>query len=401
VTRSKLLTVGGAGVLLVCAYAAAFVLPRGAFDLWTAFVFLIAIGILTFADVWLPGGDTVSVSAALVIGALLLMDVRTVLTLLLVTELGSRAAHHRGNWITQGIQETAVKAVSLATAAGSLAALRAQTPLLSAGAPSAQTYAYYLSIALLFAALEFGLTRTLSAVRSRQPIRAWLLGGMELGSWLVAAEASMGVLSALMFQTMGPWGIGVAVVLVLVTRQSFALFLQIRQAYQSTVDVLIKTMDAQQPGLVESAESLAEVSVSAGRVVGLHGSDLERLRYAALLYNVGLDEEPDIGDATTQVAYARSSSRIIEDVAFLAEVVPVLRMCEPDDAGHFDWDRSAALSAFIVMAADAALGGRHNDRLDTVERRLSPRVVEQVRRNVHRASDRGSGAVPDAETQSP
>jgi hypothetical protein len=89
----------------------------------------------------------------------------------------------------------------------------------------------------------------------------------------------------------------------------------------------------------------------------LHGRELERLRYVALLYDVGLGEGEGEEDAHRSDApeASRISSRVVSGISFLADVVPVLELCESGEAHGVGKD--ALVSAYVVMATSSWLEG--------------------------------------------
>jgi hypothetical protein len=123
---------------------------------------------------------------------------------------------------------------------------------------------------------------------------------------------------------------------------------------------------------------------------GLHGPQLDRLRYAALLYDVGLSEAEDTVQGG-QVALSRISSRVVSDVSFLAGVVPVLALCESGDTT--DATDESLISAAIVMTASAALEGSDPDPdLACVIAALAPPVAVRVDEAVKRLVNRSEAA---------
>lgn len=370
--RSSIIVIMEVVVLALAAAVALLLPPARGFRFDTLWL-LVGLSILTFADVWLPRGDAIGMSASLVLGAVILFDARVVLTLLLIAGLLTLLPPGR---------KVMWRAVLRCLAAQSVAAVATSAMLVpmslhpSGGllwqretSLSPAQYAYLLLAGVLFASLEFALVQFEAAMRSRQPVRSAMLGGFSFGIWLIAAHSSAGILAAIMYRTMSVWGLVVAVIMILVMRQSFVLLLDVRQAYNTTIDVLIRVMDAQSPGHEGSSERNAKICTAVGRVMGLHGRDLERLRYAALLLDVG-QEERDFSEGR------ESAARILGDVDFLGHVVPILDLCNGLPAGSTT--RSDVTCAYIVLAVAEATGSVRSDRLVAMKPRVSPRVVRDV-----------------------
>lgn len=388
--RSRSVALVELALLLVSA-ALALRLPAAAFAWPDLLWFVAGLTILKLSDVWLPRGDTVGMSSALALGALLLFDVRVVLVMLLLAELLALVPKGRNRMWRAALGALTAEGMSAVVCAALLVplGLHPATGLLirMGHALRPEQYLFVVLVGLFFAGLEFGLLQIEIAVGSSLPIRAALLGSLSYGGWLIAAQASAGVLAALMYRTMGVWGLAVSVVMILVMRQSFVLLLEIRQAYNATIDVLIRAMEAQSPGREGVAERNAELCTAVGRETGLHGHELERLRYAALLLGVGNLETDAECDADASVL-AGGPARIVEGVEFLSDVVPVLRLCDsPRETTRAR--RSDLACSYTVMAVGVATNTVGREQMLLVRERVSPRVVREI--------DRALSAVLDSD----
>jgi hypothetical protein len=156
---------------------------------------------------------------------------------------------------------------------------------------------------------------------------------------------------------MSYWGLALVVLLLVVMRQAFVLLLDIRQAYQSTIEVLARAMEAQTKGRLGHAERVRDIATLAGRSIGLHGRGLESLQYAAMLHDVGAEEYSD--DVPAEDDGSRSdpsdvpsrSVAVVENVEFLADVVPILRILETPETAPRAGRHHRVVSAYIVSRA--------------------------------------------------
>jgi hypothetical protein len=358
-------------------------------DPLAALAYAACIVLLAVFDVWFPFNSAITVGSALAVAATLQFDAVVVMAMIAVAEIIAVVSDRRPDSFERGL--TRLSERTLAVAVASLMMLATShfpgTPI-SALQPF--DYVMLLLIALTFPSIEIIANAVVATLLRSNTIPSWPDTRLGMGGWMVAAQASVGLLSFIMYQSMGIWGLIVAVVLVLVMRQSFVLLMQVREAYESTLDVLIRTMDVQRPGRVATAERVAEVCVEAGAMCGLHGPQLDRLRYAALLYDVGLSEAEDTVQGG-QVALSRISSRVVSDVSFLAGVVPVLALCESGDTT--DATDESLISAAIVMTASAALEGSDPDPdLACVIAALAPPVAVRVDEAVKRLVNRSEAA---------
>lgn len=376
--RSSLLPLAELMGLLVAA-GASLLLPSSPFTPYDVLWLVVGLVVLKLSDVWLPRGDAIGMSSALALGALLLFDARLVLFVLVVAELVAMAPRGRNQKWRTALSALTAEIVSVVSCSAALVpmGLHPSVGVLMKGGSGLLPvqYAGVLLVGLVFAALEFGLLQVASALRDQRPLAPSILGSLSFGTWLIAAQASAGVLAALMYRTMGPWGIAVSVVTILVMRQSFVLLLDIRQAYESTIDVLVRAMEAQSPGREGVAERNALLSTRAARALGLHGPELERVRYAALLLGIG-----DFEAASEALAASKppsGSSRIVEDVEFLSNVLPILRICDsPRDAAPAR--RADLMCSYLIMAVGEATNTVSESQLREVRERVSPRIAREV-----------------------
>ena len=331
-------------------------------------------------------------SASLALGAVLLFDVRVVTAMLLLAELLALVPKGRsqlwkralGALMSEAVAALACSVVLLVLAVHPSGGLLRHPH----GALHPAEYLFIVAAGVFFAGLQFTLLQLDMAVRTGQPIRSSVLGSYSYGGWLVAAQASAGVLAALMYPTMGGWGLGIAVVMILVMRQSFVLLLEIRQGYNATVNVLIKAMEAQSPGREGVAEKNAYLCTTVGREIGMHGRELERLRYAALLLGVGCADENLEQDAIGR-AGGRGPSRIVEDVQFLQDVLPILKVCDSPSSAE-PATRSDLSCAYLVMSVGASTNTVSREQLARIRSRVSPRVAGDIDQALNEALSRGT-----------
>ncbi|TLM80205.1 MAG: hypothetical protein FDZ70_01665 [Actinobacteria bacterium] len=209
--------------------------------------------------------------------------------------------------------------------------------------PSTAAYILAASAAVLTDAV---LLQAYTASRHHQSMARLFAGGLRLQGLMWGAYVSVSALTAILFPDMGAWGLLLMSGLLIVMRQSFSLLLDIRGAYQATMAALAAAVEAHDPRRQGHADRVAALARAIGIELGLHGRDLERLGYAALLHDVDL-----IGTAEgEEVVPGTRPSELLADVKFLADVLPVLAMC--DGAGRSeDAAERDRLLAYIVCRA--------------------------------------------------
>ncbi len=85
---------------------------------------------------------------------------------------------------------------------------------------------------------------------------------------------------------MGAWSLIPVVALLFLMRQSYAMLLDIRELYRTTVEVLVEAAEAKMHGRVGHAERTAAAARAIAMRIGLSAQRVERISYAALLHDV-------------------------------------------------------------------------------------------------------------------
>jgi hypothetical protein len=344
--------------------------------------------VLGFFNVWLPRGDAVDTTAALVfaVGAM----VHPVLGALVVALARCTISifKPRGQTVWS-FTEYVGRRVLLSCAVFAVFGPGFLRSLESGGIG-------FLSLRVAAAAGVFMMLDTLlqqvhMSARARAPFLAMLIGTLELQGWMIAAETSVGVLSVLLFSPIQYWGFVVAVGLLLVMRQSFALLLEVRASYTSTVEVLARSMEAYDPDRRGHAERVARMVAEAGRMSGLQGKRLENLTYAALFHDVGR-----LGADDPDETSALRSSEVLSNVGFLTGAVPVLKVLDnADDESSLDEDD--LVGAYLIAYCSALDSELHVTGHEGYElaNAVGARLYAATRREVDRALRRLERSVRD------
>src|SRR5262249_41538322 len=86
------------------------------------------------------------------------------------------------------------------------------------------------------------------------------------------------------------WGSGaviVAIVPILIARQAFKSYLMLAAAQEQTIETLIRALEAKDPYTAGHAQRVAKFSEYIGEELTLGPRRMERLRYAALMHDIG------------------------------------------------------------------------------------------------------------------
>ncbi|WSY72279.1 metal-dependent phosphohydrolase [Streptomyces sp. NBC_00879] len=209
-----------------------------------------------------------------------------------------------------------------------------------------------------------------------------------------SAVCASGVVMALSVAVAGLWALPVFCVPLLLTQLSYRRYAAVRTTYRQTIASLARSTEIAgytQPG---HARRVAALSTAVGRELGLSGSELTVLEYAALMHDIGqlslVDPVPDGATALLSVAEQRRiallGGAVVRQTGVPAAVAVVVEL-------QADPYREQPLPARIVRAVNAyddltggsgrtaggVLGALEQLRLGT-GRDYQPEVVESLAR---------------------
>jgi hypothetical protein len=155
---------------------------------------------------------------------------------------------------------------------------------------------------------------------------------------------------------MGAWSLIPVVALLLLMRQSYALLLDIRETYRTTVEVLVEAAEGQDVRRLGHADRTAAIARAIGMHLGMSAPQVERVSYAALLHDVDAISDGDSQRDEQDGALAPGkTAAVFEGVEFFSVLLPILRLCdgEAPNAPTGD-DLTAALVVALASDVDAA-----------------------------------------------
>jgi hypothetical protein len=152
------------------------------------------------------------------------------------------------------------------------------------------------------------------------------------------------------------------IVPIMVARETFAAYIAIKESQEAAVRTLIGALEAKDPYTAGHAERVANYAEYIGEELGMSPSRLERLRFAALMHDVGKLVVPNhlLNKKGKLTAEEFASVRRHEDVSveiltridFLAPVAPSATSEAAEFAPVAD-DRGQPIEPHIVAVADA------------------------------------------------
>jgi putative nucleotidyltransferase with HDIG domain len=142
---------------------------------------------------------------------------------------------------------------------------------------------------------------------------------------------------------------------------------ELETAFLTTLGVLADAVELQDAYTADHANEVAELAVRVGGRMGIEGAELDRLRYGALLHDVGKIGVPGEllrkpGPLTPQErekmdAHTAIGARMLERIPFLAPVAPLVRAAHErhDGSGYPDGLRGEEIprGAMVIATCDA------------------------------------------------
>lgn len=174
--------------------------------------------------------------------------------------------------------------------------------------------------------------------------------------------AVLGVFMGRLYLQVGPWSVLLFIVPVVIARYVFKSYIDLKEAHEATIRILIQALEAKDAYTAGHAERVAQFSLYIGSELGFSPSRLERLRLAALMHDVGKLIVPNhllnkpgrlTADEFDRVRrHEQVSMEILTRIDFLAPVAP----SASSEHSQFTWvsDKNGQpIEPHIVAVADA------------------------------------------------
>lgn len=197
-----------------------------------------------------------------------------------------------------------------------------------------------------------------------------------IGVWLVNfrwgapnyfAIAPLGVLLVVVFNNMGIPGVLLLIIPLMVARQTFIMYMDMRNQYLSTIKALTKAIDAKDHYTHGHSERVAQYSVWIAQEMKLPEDFIERLEYLALMHDIGkigipesiLNKPSKLSESEFMMVKDHSAigADIISNIKFIGEYAEIVRHHHErvDGKGYPDGKTGdeISLGAKIVCVADA------------------------------------------------
>ncbi len=220
------------------------------------------------------------------------------------------------------------------------------------------------------------------------------------------ALAPIGFIMAMVYVSIGIWGIILFFFPLILARRSFELYTKMRKVYLDTIRALAAAIDAKDPYTKGHSERVAEISLALAQELNLSDRDIENIEYTALLHDIGKIGVSDniLGKDSSLTnkefdkikEHTVMGAKIIEPVDFLKNSYEAIYHHHEkyNGEGYPDGLKSEdiPLSARIIAVADAydAMGSdrpyrkkldkdkKLNELKDQSGKQFDPKVVEAL-----------------------
>lgn len=374
-TSAKRKFVGAHDIIVLVAATTLLTASEWFLDDWLgAAPYFLALLVLSLMDVRLPHGDTVDVDSPVIIAGLYLFGPAVTA----VSVVGARLVTHllvqrRGSdWST--LAAIAKRFVGIGAGyAGLLLMPEVSWQRLHPFVDVLVIGLGYTFVSLVYAQVALALERRDSVVRMA-------VSNLVLQGPVLAASVSVGILTVLIHDNMSVWGLVLVLLLATTMRQSFALLLDIRQGYHSTVEALVGAMEAQRVHDRGAGRRVSVLARTAAAEYGWFGNWVENIGYAALLVHFRLA----FVSRDTETGETRPTP--LADVRFLRPVAPIVEVAQAPETAAVD-SRRTLIAAYIVLLSVREISPDQVDRaLGSLSGRLAPRERWRSEDAVQRAS---------------
>ncbi|MDZ4179652.1 MAG: HD domain-containing protein, partial [Coriobacteriia bacterium] len=293
----------------------------GSFDYATAGVFAAAFFVMRLLALRLPQGDEVPITVMVGLCALGVLHVSEAVAAAAAVGLLDAAARF-AQAPNIGAIRRATEALRAAAVLGIMAVAQpVLTRAVALSAPGDAVLIPAVLVGLAYAALDI----VTVSVQERLAGGASVVQGVQmllrpLGS-VYLVHIAMAAVVLRVYPALGLWAFGIAVLMTLILQNSFNLYLRIRRAYGETIEALAHAAELDRPQDAGHAQRVAGLAIAIGRQMDLTSQELEHLRYAALLHDIGHIGHPEDED---EAIHALRGAAIVEKIPFLEAISPLI-----------------------------------------------------------------------------
>jgi putative nucleotidyltransferase with HDIG domain len=235
----------------------------------------------------------------------------------------------------------------------------------------------------VFFAVEWSLSTAAVAARTRVAMRTvWAqdVGGVAVN---LIGLAPVAYLMALVFQLpngVGWWATPLFVVPLFTTRLAYARYVETRELFEQTIEALAKAVDARDVYTRNHSSRVSHIAEAMCRVMRLPESEIEKIKWAGLLHDVGkigirdnilLKEGPlDREERLLMNQHPTIGAEIVAPASQLSDEAPLIK-------AHHEWFNGSGYPDGIE-ALEIPLGARILTIADAYEAMTSSRPYRKI-----------------------
>jgi len=187
-----------------------------------------------------------------------------------------------------------------------------------------------------------------------------LLASLPRSAVEVLPFAAVGYVLGRMYYSLGAWVVVLMIVPILIARELFASYLEVKQSHDHAISMLIRMLEVKDHYTAGHAERVATYAGYIGEELDFMPDRMERLRFAALMHDIGKLVVPNhllnkpgrlTAEEFAQVRiHEKVGVQMLSHIDFLRPIAAATHgdnmRFDPDDPAH-------PIEPYIVMVADA------------------------------------------------
>jgi putative nucleotidyltransferase with HDIG domain len=369
-------TAAAASVMLAAAIVVWPVRPEigGIFGIlfWTALTFLASV-----LPVRLPNGLIVSVAFAPLVAAMVLGGPTAMALVSMLGTFDLRELRGKVPWYGM-LNDRACFVIAAVSAGAIYELLTGARP--GAGSPESALLGFgaFVIAAVWYFAVNTALSTTVVHLRSGVPFRTLIAADIAGVTLSLFGLAPVGWLMAQVFQLpngIGWWATPLFVVPLFTTRLAYARYVETRELFEQTIGALANAVDARDRYTRGHSNRVSHISEAMSRVMRLPESEIEKIKWAGLLHDIGkigirdnilLKEGPlDREERILMNQHPTIGAEIVGPATQLSDEAPLIR-------AHHEWFNGSGYPDGIE-ALDIPIGARIMTIADAYEAMTSSR----------------------------
>ena len=187
-----------------------------------------------------------------------------------------------------------------------------------------------------------------------------VLGGLLPSGAEVLPFAVLGFLLGRLYLSLGPAVMLLIIVPILIAREMFASYMRVKESHDETVGMLIRALEAKDRYTSGHSERVADYARYIGEELNFMPARLERLRFAALMHDIGKLVVPNQllnkpGRLTPEeFAHVRVHEKVsVQMLSHIDFLRPIAAASDSDHTRFDPDDPDHPIEPYIVMIADA------------------------------------------------